>query len=323
VVFFAATRHLERRQPPRADISGWLIVLIIFLLCIWYTHIAPDMAARIIFMNGTAAFLAGRIAWNLSLHTLGPRGWFMSDILAAMMWFLAIVLAITGGVTAVSGEPSQDLFQASVPMATLWAVNPALILLIPIVALAVVRNGQKQDSADYLERSQIEMEPGRELFMARCDEQAALAAKAGESFVFALIDLDNFKHTSDRYGFAAADQLLHWVEGHIRDAMEGQEELARFAIDRFAVFLPRTQQATALAMFDTVRHRIETGICNINDVPMKTTVSIGVARMQPGRSTARDLASAAQLAVYRARTVGRNRVDAASDTYTGFDMSRV
>jgi diguanylate cyclase (GGDEF)-like protein len=319
VMLHATTRHLERKQPPRRDYVGWLLVLLVAMLITWYTYPAPDMAARIVVMNGLSAILTGRIAWNVTRLCLGPRGWIGTNILAALLWFLSFVLAVTASFTYISGEPSQDLFNASVPLATLLAVNPLLILFIPLAALLVVRRGQRQDSRDYVRRSSESLQAARDAFMIRCDAAAERARLDNEPLIVAMVDLDNFKLTAAEYGYPIADQVLRWVEKQISADLRVGDEMVRYAIDRFVILMPRMEQEKALLVLDSTRKRIEAGTCTVDGVPIRTTVSIGVARLQPGRTTARELTSAAQLAIYRARGEGRNRIDAANDPYTGFD----
>ncbi len=321
VIMYSATRHLEKRQPPRSDLFGWMLVVLVAMLLAWYTLLAPDMAARIIFMNGVAAILIGRIAWNVTRQALSPRGWVGPHVLAALLWFVTFTLTITSTITAYTGEPSQDLFNPSVPLATLWTVNPLMLLLIPVAILWVVRREQRLEGSDYLHRARTLLKPAREAFMARSEKAAALALEQGEPMVLALVDLDNFKRAAAEYGYPTADALLKWVEDQITGALRVEDDLVRESIDRFAIRLPHMEMTKALMELDTLCHRIAAGTCKIDGKPIKTTVSIGVASLQPGRSTARELTSAAQLALYRARSEGRNCVASAGDAVASFDMS--
>lgn len=321
VVFYSATRHLETRQPPRQDYTGWLLVVLIAMLFTWYTYPAPDMAARIVLMNGVAAFLVGRIAWNVTRYALSPRGATVPMALAGMLWFLAIVLAITSSITAISGGPSQDLFHPSVPLASMLAVNPLLVLLIPLAAFMVVRRGQRLDSRHFAQQSNEAAKNERHAFMERCDAAAAHALKAKEPLVLAMLDVDDFKNTTQRHGIPVANQVLKWIEDQIIGSLRVEDVLVRYSIDRFAILLPRMEQQKALLVLDSLRKHIELGTCTVDRKAIKTTVTIGLARLQPGRTTANELVSAAQVAIYRARARGRNSIDAAGDAHVGFNLA--
>ena len=95
----------------------------------------------------------------------------------------------------------------------------------------------------------------------------------------------------------------------------------RYSIDRYAILMPHIDQEKALLTLDSLRKHIEVGTCTVDRVPIKTTVTIGLARLQPGRTTANELVSAAQVAIYRARAKGRNSIAAAGDTPATFDVT--
>ena len=321
VVFFSATRHLEKRQPPRQDYTGWLLVVLIAMLFAWYTYPAPDMASRIVLMNGVAAFLTARIALNLTRYALGPRGATVPMVLAGMLWFLTVVLAITASFTAISGEPSQDLFNPSVPVATMLAVNPLLVLLIPLAGFFVVRRGQHLDSRRFAHQTNEVTKVERHAFMTRCDALAAQALNGGQPLVFAMLDVDDFKNTTQRHGIPVANQIMKWVEEQIIGSLRVEDVLVRYSIDRYAILMPHMDQEKALLTLDSLRKRIEVGTCTIDGVPIKTTISVGVARLQPGRTTANELVSASQVAIYRARAKGRNSIAAAGDNPAAFGLT--
>jgi diguanylate cyclase (GGDEF)-like protein len=323
VIFFSATRHLEKHQPPRPDITGWALVAIVLMLCTWYSVLAPDMAARVVLVNGVAAFLTGRIAWNVTRLALGRRGTAVTHTLSGLLWFLTFVLIVTSSATLISGQPSQDLFNPTVPLATLWVVNPLLLLLIPLTAWWVVRRGQKLDASDYLAGAAKKIQPAIEAFMARADKAVTRLVKARQPLVLALIDIDNFKAVTSEHGYAVADVLVKWLEDQITGSLRVGDELVRQDIDRFALLMPDIDQEKAVMALDTLRHRIAAGVCTVDGKDIKVTVTIGVAQPRQGRETLKDLLNATKVAIYKAHGVGRNRIETAGDTQAGFNLSEL
>ena len=321
VVFYSATRHLEKRQPPRFDITGWSLVLIVLMLCTWYSMLAPDMAARVVLVNGIGAFLTGRIAWNITQFALGPRGSAGAHALSGLLWFLSFVFVVTSSATLISGQPSQDLFNPTVPLATLWVVNPLLLMLIPLAVWWVVRRGQKRDVSDYVTQSLAKIKPPLDAFLARGEKTVASALQSRTPVVFALVDIDRFKGISAEYGYAVSNVLLQWVEEQIVGSLRVGDEHVRQDLDRFAILMPDIHQQKAVMVLDTLRHRIETGVCMVDGKEIKTTISVGVAQLQPGRESVKDLVNATKVALYKAHGIGRNRIDTAGDTHGGFDMT--
>ena len=323
VIFFSATRQLEKRQPPRPDITGWALVLIVLMLCTWYSMLAPDMAARIVLVNGIGAFLTGRIAWNISRLALSRRGTAATHALSGLLWFLTFVLVVTSSATMISGQPSQDLFNPTVPMATLWVVNPLLLLLIPITTWLVVRQGQAHAASAYLENTARKIQPLMEAFMTRAESGVSRMVKERTPLVLALIDIDNFKAIASEHGHAVADVLLKWTEDQITGSLRVGDELVRQDIDRFALLMPDIDQEKAVMVLDTLRHRIAAGVCTVDGKDIKVTVTIGVAQPRQGRETLKDLLNATKVAIYKAHGTGRNRIETAGETYAGFDMSEL
>jgi len=104
------------------------------------------------------------------------------------------------------------------------------------------------------------------------------------------------------------------VEDQIIGSLRVEDDMVRYSIDRYAILMPHMEQGKALLTMDSLRKHIEVGTCTVDGIPIKTTITVGLARLQPGRTTANELVSAAQVAIYRARAKGRNSLAAAGDT---------
>jgi diguanylate cyclase (GGDEF)-like protein len=137
------------------------------------------------------------------------------------------------------------------------------------------------------------------------------AVDSGEPGTVALlnIDLDDFKQVNDVYGHAAGDELLVHVAGLIADAGGAGSLAARFGGDEFALLL------TGLDHPDSAE-RLATLLCERLVAPIRLTgatviggASIGVAVTTPG-VTAGDLTRGADIAMYSAKAMGKNRVEA-------------
>jgi two-component system cell cycle response regulator len=158
----------------------------------------------------------------------------------------------------------------------------------------------------------------RRYLNARLKEELARAQRQGTGLTCFLIDLDRFKQINDQHGHLAGDMALreaaHRVDAHIR----GSDAAARFGGDEFVVLAPgiSPEQAAALA------ERIRTAVCETpleipSGVKLNMTVSIGVAGITLSRdetdlkAAAEKLLAQADAALYRAKQLGRNRVQLA------------
>lgn len=146
-------------------------------------------------------------------------------------------------------------------------------------------------------------------FNRRCMEQNldALVAGAERNPVTAsilMIDLDHFKPINDDYGHDRGDQVLQQIVQVIGERMRRGERLFRWGGEEFLLLLEMTDIDGATVVAEDIRRRIEAADI-LQD--RKVTVSIGVASYRSGQSI-EAWTRAADVALYRAKTGGRNRV---------------
>jgi diguanylate cyclase (GGDEF)-like protein len=135
------------------------------------------------------------------------------------------------------------------------------------------------------------------------------AAVEGTSFL--MVDVDLFKQVNDRYGHAMGDRVLRRVAELLVSATRDSDIVARVGGEEFAVLLPHTDEETATDVAERVRAAIAS---HTSDPPV--TVSVGVASLagalfvegQDPLERAATLMERADIALYRAKRAGRNRV---------------
>lgn len=123
-----------------------------------------------------------------------------------------------------------------------------------------------------------------------------------------MIDVDLFKHYNDTFGHLEGDKLLQLIADNLQSLHVPERELlARFGGEEFALLLPNTTLSAALLRAEAIRAAIEGQVREV-------TVSIGVAELVPSvDGEPNDLLRRADAALYRAKSAGRNRVEAALD----------
>ncbi len=121
-----------------------------------------------------------------------------------------------------------------------------------------------------------------------------------------LLDLDHFKQVNDRHGHDTGDHVLVRVAETFR-AMRSTEIPARWGGEEFLVVLPDTTVDGAVTSMDRIRSRISSAI-RVDGEPI--TFSAGVASLDSADDFERAVA-AADDALYRAKSAGRNRVEPA------------
>ncbi|HSK78273.1 MAG TPA: diguanylate cyclase [Thermoanaerobaculia bacterium] len=143
------------------------------------------------------------------------------------------------------------------------------------------------------------------------DEEWSRARRHGKPIAFCLLDLDHFKLLNDTRGHPEGDLCLqavaHYLAGTVR---RPGDVVARHGGEEFAVLLPETDLPGALERAEQLRQGIEALAFPHEAVPSgRVTASVGVVALTPAPGQRPEaLIEAADLALYRAKTQGRNRV---------------
>ena len=125
-----------------------------------------------------------------------------------------------------------------------------------------------------------------------------------------MIDLDYFKDVNDRYGHPAGDVVLKLVAQRLLDSLRKTDLLARYGGEEFAVLLPETREDGARVIAERIRLAVNREPAEVEGVQIFISVSVGVASHTTEEVADPDvLVKEADLALYRAKATGRNRVE--------------
>ncbi len=129
----------------------------------------------------------------------------------------------------------------------------------------------------------------------------------------AMIDIDHFKNFNDKYGHQAGDQLLVSIASKLKSTVRDTDLVARYGGEEFVIIFPETANNAAMKVCERVRTAIENNYITFKKYgKIGTTVSIGLATYPQSAQTAQELIQKADLALYRAKKLGRNRVETIS-----------
>jgi len=149
----------------------------------------------------------------------------------------------------------------------------------------------------------------RRIFMERLEEEAERVSRHGSALSVLLFDLDHFKKVNDTYGHDIGDKVLRGVAMVAEDIKRITDVVARTGGEEFALVLPETDHEGAQKLANRLRQAIEkmevtsnTGQC------IKVTASIGVATVSKIGKNVDVFLRDADLALYRAKNAGRNRI---------------
>lgn len=300
----AGARRLNSAPPRRVDIPGWALVAVTISLLTWFTYQVPDLRVRILIVCICTALLSSRVALQLSDFALHRGNSLPADILAGLWWLLTVILLITAAATWVYGVNTQNMFQSNPAVHVLFQIRPVMALLIAVFCLWAQLLALKAESTEYFVRSQERAGASRIIFDQRCND--ALASQGTLSV--ALIDLDNFQAIARLHGYAAAEAVIQWVGDSVRSHLRSHDVMEFYSHDQYALLLPETGREDARLLLEDIRRRMQRGNCTHEGQTLTTSLSMGLAISQPDRNTARAMISAARVALFQARSEGRNRI---------------
>jgi diguanylate cyclase (GGDEF)-like protein len=128
------------------------------------------------------------------------------------------------------------------------------------------------------------------------------------------IDIDRFKLVNDQHGHLVGSRTLRALAEVLGACIRQVDTLARYGGDEFTILLAETDHDTA----STVAERIRAAVARTNfeaqaGKTIQITVSVGIATFPAHGETAEGLVDSADKAMYRAKSLGRNRISSAAD----------
>jgi diguanylate cyclase (GGDEF)-like protein len=126
-----------------------------------------------------------------------------------------------------------------------------------------------------------------------------------------ILDIDYFKQTNDTYGHLVGDQVLIELTQYVYEMIRETDIFGRYGGEEFILFMPHTALDDAVMLSERIRQAIADRKfqSDTDNARINITVSVGVASATPKTKTLEDLMLNADLALYRAKELGRNRVE--------------
>ncbi len=123
-----------------------------------------------------------------------------------------------------------------------------------------------------------------------------------------MMDMDGVKQINDTHGHLFGAHVIGETGKLIAKVIGAKGEACRFGGDEFSAFLPGHDAAAAIAISETIRKSVETAGFEKDGIPLRPTISIGVACYPEAGTDSLVLVDKADKALYRAKEQGKNRV---------------
>jgi diguanylate cyclase (GGDEF)-like protein/putative nucleotidyltransferase with HDIG domain len=276
-------------------------------------------------------FAAWAVAHLVLDHAPGPEQqvWAMAGVAATLVYIVlnhtivAVMLRLARGMhMRESGLLSfQSLSNEMVvgvlgfALVSFWKTNPWLIP-IGIAPMLLIHRSLAVPALE----EEARVDPKTGLFNARhfasaLTEELGRATRFERPMSLIMADLDLLRDINNTYGHLAGDAVLRGIAQIFRAQLRHYDVPARFGGEEFSILLPETPPDQALEIADRIRRAVAEASFEVetSSEPIRATVSIGVAGFPKDATDANELIHQADLAVYRAKLQGRNRVLGVSD----------
>lgn len=188
----------------------------------------------------------------------------------------------------------------------------AIVAVIVAFAWTIRRNGVERQKTDAQVRylafnDQMTGLLNRASLTARLDQRLADPARAGERFAVHYIDLDRFKEINDSLGHAAGDAVLIEAAERLKALMRPTDLVGRLGGDEFVFVRTAESDGSCEAALAPEIVAAMSRPFDAGGNPVAISASVGVRIVTAGSTNAHDTLKAADLALYRAKALGRNR----------------
>ncbi len=149
----------------------------------------------------------------------------------------------------------------------------------------------------------------RRHFFETCRNQVGRSQRRSQTFSIASFDVDHFKLFNDNHGHDAGDMVLRAVGECLLEEYDGNDIAFRIGGEEFTILLDNVTQDEAFDRIEKLRKKIENVVLNYGDKTLPNiTISAGVAMFPSDGDMPQELMKAADQALYRAKSAGRNQV---------------
>jgi diguanylate cyclase (GGDEF)-like protein len=293
------------------EAETWLIFLpaIFGTVCVAvFTFGIPHFSIRVMFVTAAGCTITLMALRELVTHRKQDRT-VSAVVLASLLLFVTVALLIRG-VFFFFNSTAVDSLLAANNVAN--ALTPMLIAILPIVGttafVLLLFERIRRDLHRMATTDELTSLANRRSIAESAHAALSHAKSFAGQFAVALIDVDYFKQINDRCGHAAGDVVLANIAKVLAKNCRGKQLVGRQGGEEFvALFHDATLQEARVAA-ERLRSAVEQTRHEIDGKTVATTISVGVAALQPSDKTFDDLLRRADRALYAAKSAGRNCV---------------
>ena len=282
----------------------WWIALVVgvVLAQVWFTFVHPQFLVRLALSNALGAsifFAFANMLREQGLNTFARR-----LTMGVMVTMLCVLLMRM--VTLVIWPVGEDIYNTS-PQHLIYVTSFSFLVVLLSVSLVLLASERLHTEVSYLaSHDSLTNALTRRHMNKACEMELERSLRHAHSMALLIMDLDHFKLINDTFGHQRGDRVLVDFVAKVNGLLRRPDQLARFGGEEFLALLPQTTLEEALVVAERIR-----AACALRSTEPSCSVSIGVTTNAHGDDTVDSLIARADSAVYRAKTLGRNRVESA------------
>jgi diguanylate cyclase (GGDEF)-like protein len=314
-IFTEGIYRLGERHPPRLLI-WWPAALTV--ISFWF--LIDDFESRVIIGAAFSVYQTGFLMWSIAqdFHEKSGQGKWIIVIAATISTAMFVFRA---GVV-VMGDNLLLAINSSSPMQSITFIGSMIGLIMFAIGLLVAYMERAEQAVLSLALFDPLTQLGNRRVLEKELNHAMSRGKEKQISALIMLDLDHFKTLNDTYGHAIGDQLLIEVAYRVKESVKAEDTVVRLGGDEFVVLVAdlgidltgvRTKAATvANRILQQVAEPYHLMV-QLESKPLSTlryecTCSIGVSLFQ-GDATSREIVmERADVAMYKAKQLGRNQV---------------
>ena len=183
-----------------------------------------------------------------------------------------------------------------------WAVGAAIDIS--------ARKEKERILVQLAETDQLTGVKNRRSFLQLAEEEFRCCGQTGTALFLLMLDLDHFKVINDTYGHGVGDEVLREFARVCSANLRDSDLFGRIGGEEFAVLMVGLTWDSALGVAERIRSAFYGITLNSenSELQVSTSVSIGLAGVDPAKATVANALEKADAALYRAKGQGRNRV---------------
>jgi diguanylate cyclase (GGDEF)-like protein len=235
-------------------------------------------------------------------------------------WPLIILTALDGSVSLVAGYAylrgwiDQNTVPTLLSLPGLIHFESMLFLLgSAVFLLAFVKEREETASRIAASTDPLTGIANRGGFMLRAERVIERCRRDGAPVSVLMFDLDRFKEINDTFGHAVGDAVILKFSEVASGALRANDVFGRIGGEEFAVVFPGSGIEAAWARADRIRLTFMEACRKVGEYEVDATVSGGVATSMAPRRSLDTLLASADVALYNAKTEGRNRIKRSAD----------